>query len=129
MDKKFVLFPFCLFLILALGILALGQQTAEQEKAKIKKEQCLGCHGSFDKLAEKTANYKSPTGETISPHKYVPHKEKTEIPECTECHIAHEIPLKDKTTVVKPKEIEYCYNTTGCHHMHNLQACKTCHGE
>jgi hypothetical protein len=128
MEKKFALVLFCLFSILALGVMVLAQQSTEPEKPKIKKEQCLGCHGSYDKLAEKTANYKTPSEETTSPHKYVPHSEKTDIPECTECHTPHVIPLKDKATVVKPKEINLCYDTPGCHHMHTLQACKACHG-
>ena len=43
-------------------------------------QKCLACHGSFDKLAEKTANFKAPSGETTSPHRYVPHTDKTDIP-------------------------------------------------
>jgi hypothetical protein len=99
----------------------------DQEKPNIKKEQCLGCHGSFDKLAEKTAKYKTSTDETTTPHKYIPHSSKN-IPECEECHTPHEIPLKDKSKVVKANT-DLCYNTRGCHHMNNLNACKSCHGE
>jgi hypothetical protein len=128
MEKRSALFLFCLFLILALGVLALAQQAEAPDKAKIKKEQCLGCHGSYDKIIEKTAKYKAPSDEITSPHRYIPHAEKTDIPECTECHTPHAIPLKDKSTVVKPQNINFCYETPGCHHIHTLQACKTCHG-
>jgi len=125
MLKRIPSFLLSLILAMAFGVLHTGADA--QEKEKIKKEQCLGCHGSYDKLAEKTANYKADSGETLSPHRYIPHEEKTNIPECTECHTPHSIPLTDKSTVVKPKDLGFCHQT-GCHHMPNFQACKSCHG-
>jgi hypothetical protein len=121
MEKRLIL-----VLILAFGMSTLAISGAEQEKPKIKKEQCLGCHGSYDKLAEKTSDWKAPSGETTTPHRYVPHEEKTDIPECTECHTPHIIPLQDKSAVVKPKDIGFCFNPS-CHHMQNLKPCKECH--
>jgi len=122
----------CLFLssALLLGALALLAAAASQDNAQSKEKQtiaqkCLACHGSFDKLATKTANFKTPSGETATPHRYVPHEEKTDIPECTECHLPHPVPLEDKSKVVKPNDITYCFNS--CHHAHNLQPCKNCH--
>jgi hypothetical protein len=118
------LFILCVVLV-APSMLVL--RADDQEKQTISKEQCLGCHGSFDKLAEKTAKFKMPSDETTTPHRYIPHSSKN-VPECTACHTAHEIPLKDKSKVVKATP-DLCYSTRGCHHMNNLDACKTCHGE
>jgi hypothetical protein len=96
----------------------------EQEK-KVGKDVCLACHGSYDDIAAKTADWKAPSGETVTPHQYIPHEEKTEIPECTECHIPHPMPPESKDQVVKPTKIDYCYDS--CHHIKNLQKCSTCH--
>ena len=51
---------------------------------------CLDCHGPFDKLIKVSANYVAPSGEKISPHRYVPHDSKLEkdIPDCSHCHTA-----------------------------------------
>jgi hypothetical protein len=105
--------------------MALAQDTARQEEKQTVAQKCLACHGSFDKLAEKTANYRASSGETTTPHRYVPHAEKKDIPECTECHMPHTIPLEDKSKVVIPDKLTYCYS--GCHHASNLQPCKSCH--
>lgn len=124
-----------LYLVAALAILLLGtftllnaagsQDSAPGTEKKTVAQKCLACHGSFDTLAEKTANFKVPSGETSTPHRYVPHAEKTDIPECTECHLPHPVPLEDKSKVVKPDNITYCF--TSCHHASNLQPCKSCH--
>jgi len=114
-----------LTLTMVFGILMPDMSAGPQEAAKIAKPKCLDCHGPFDKLAEKTANYKTPSDETVTPHQYVPHADKTDIPECTECHVPHPVPLEDKSKVVKPDKLTYCYSN--CHHMSNLQPCKNCH--
>jgi hypothetical protein len=101
------------------------QEDAAKDEAKEATPKCLDCHGPFDKLAEATANYQAPSGEIVTPHQYVPHEEKKDIPECTECHKPHEIPLVDKSTVVKPNNLDYCYQS--CHHSNNFQPCSTCH--
>jgi hypothetical protein len=101
------------------------QETAPKEEKKIAAKTCLGCHGPYEKLREATADYKTDNGETVTPHQYVPHAEKTEIPECVECHEPHPIPLEDKSKVAKPQNLDWCYSS--CHHAHNLQPCKTCH--
>jgi len=92
---------------------------------KTEAQKCLACHGSFDKLAEKTADFKAPSGETTTPHRYVPHTSKTSIPECIECHVPHPIPLENKSDVVTRDNLSYCYQS--CHHPGNLQPCKNCH--
>ena len=107
-----------LALFLAFGALGLGLQS------NTPKDQCLTCHGPFEKLAKDTAGFKVPSGETGTPHRYVPHDTK-EIPECTECHVPHPVPLEDPTKVEKPEGVKWCYS--GCHHTSDLQPCKSCH--
>jgi len=62
---------------------------------------CLACHGPYEKIMAATASYCMPSGETTSPHKYVPHKSKN-IPECRNCHTAHALPPPSKASVRKP---------------------------
>jgi hypothetical protein len=86
---------------------------------------CLACHGSYDKIREATSNFKAASGEIITPHQYIPHNEKTDIPDCTECHTAHPVPLEDKSKVVLPKNLDWCYSA--CHHLSNFTPCGQCH--
>ncbi|HTY62522.1 MAG TPA: hypothetical protein VMG30_09720 [Acidobacteriota bacterium] len=116
--------------VLLLGTLTLLAAAAPQDNAqsgdkKTVAQKCLACHGSYEKLAEKTADFKAPSGETSTPHRYVPHDDKTGIPECIECHTPHPVPLQNKSDVVKPDKITFCYSN--CHHAQNLQPCKNCH--
>ena len=112
-------------LALTAGMLTLGSSAAPQkEDQKPTKTKCLACHGSFDKIAAATADYETPSGEKTTPHRYIPHAEKKDIPECTECHTPHPVPLEDKSKVVKAN-IDYCYGS--CHHARNLQPCSNCH--
>ncbi len=87
------------------------------------KETCQSCHGPFDKLVA-SANYQAPSGEKISPHRYVPHNatEVKAIPECSTCHEPHPVPLPAN---VPKGDVQWCYTT--CHHKHTFQACKDCH--
>ena len=82
---------------------------------------CLGCHGPYEKIIAATANYYMPSGETMSPHRYVPHKS-TNIPDCKNCHQAHPIPPASKASVPTPST-DWCYK---CHHA-NVLECGTCH--
>jgi hypothetical protein len=131
MKRKTTLCLILVTLMLLLGSFALLTAATLQEKSvpkaetKTVAEKCLACHGSFDKLAEKTAGFKASSGETVTPHRYVPHEDKKDIPECTECHIPHPVPLDDKSKVVKPDNVAWCYSS--CHHASNLQPCKNCH--
>jgi hypothetical protein len=111
-------------MLAAAGIAVEVPQKTIETKGVAKK--CLACH-SYEKIRTDTAKYKTSGGETATPHQYVPHKakEKGEIPDCTECHEAHPVPLVDKSKVVKPKDIAFCY--TACHHMSNLDSCTKCH--
>ncbi len=88
------------------------------------KETCLSCHGPFNKLVA-SANHQAPSGEKISPHRYVPHNPKNEakaIPECSNCHEPHSVALPPN---VPKGHVQWCYTT--CHHKHTFQACKDCH--
>jgi hypothetical protein len=92
--------------------------------------ECLGCHGPFSDLIKATTNYVAPSGEKVSPHRYVPHdsKEDENIPQCTQCHTAHALdPLPSKGSIdVSKISVQWCY--TSCHHQKNFTPCKTCHG-
>jgi hypothetical protein len=128
MKRRSALLLVAWSLALLLGAFSLATGAAPQEVKKIEikgvAQKCLGCHGSFDKIAADTAKFKASSGETVTPHQYVPHDEK-DIPDCTECHTPHPVPLTDKSAVVKPDNIDWCYTT--CHHANNLQPCKNCH--
>ncbi len=130
MNKRFaipaVTFLSALFFVFLVSATdAYMQEAASQAEDSDVAEKCLACHGPYDKLAEATSDYVAESGETVTPHMYVPHAEKQDIPACTECHVPHEIPLDDKTEVVKPDNLNYCYQS--CHHMRNFQTCSSCH--
>jgi predicted CXXCH cytochrome family protein len=82
---------------------------------------CLACHGPYENLIEKTAKYYMPSGETTSPHKYLPHKSKN-IPDCKNCHKPHALPPPPKQSIAEPST-DWCYT---CHHKGVLE-CGTCH--
>jgi hypothetical protein len=89
---------------------------------------CLDCHGPFSALILSSTNYVAPSGEKISPHRYVPHDSKLEkdIPDCSHCHTAHSLsslPAKGSIDLSKVKT-EWCFT---CHHEKNFQSCKDCH--
>jgi hypothetical protein len=131
MQQRSNRYLFVLALILLAGAFytlkaAVLQADAKKEEKQTTAQKCLACHGSFDKLAEKTVGFIAPSGETTTPHRYVPHADKTDIPECTECHIPHPVPREEISTQFRPeKKLAYCYQS--CHHASNLQPCKNCH--
>jgi hypothetical protein len=129
MQKRSTLF-FALTSTLLFGVSAfvtsaIPQDNAQKEETKTVAQKCLGCHGPYDKLAAATADFKAPSGETVTPHRYVPHADKKDIPECTECHKPHPVPLEDKSSVIKPDNVDWCYSS--CHHAQNFQPCNNCH--
>jgi len=116
-----------LALILTWNLSDSGKYADAAEKAAKGPEACLACHGgSFDKLIEKKTAHKAAGGETINPHKYIPHNEnKTEnVPDCLGCHSQHTIPPKGKIDLSKVN-IESCY--LSCHHQQNFERCSNCH--
>jgi hypothetical protein len=127
-DGYMIVKVFLIGIVLFLSAFDEGVVSAMQESGKppkVNNEQCLECHGPYEKLIKATSQWKTPGGETVTPHQYVPHATKAEIPKCTECHTPHVIPLQDKASVIKPKDVDYCYSV--CHHMRNLQKCQDCH--
>ena len=102
---------------------------AAQTVDKPSKAQCLGCHGPFEKLTAVTDKYTAPSGEKISPHRFVPHdsKKDEDVPECTNCHTAHALdPLPTHGSVDLSKvDVKWCYES--CHHEKNFTSCKECH--
>jgi len=122
MERRFtlLLLPFLLIFV----VFAFSQDNAGKPDQN-SKEGCLSCHGPYEKIIKATADFKTPAGDTATPHQYVPHDEKKDIPECTNCHTPQPMPPADKSQVVKPKDVEWCY--TSCHHAYNLQPCKNCH--
>lgn len=124
MNSRLVLSLVLAFLLGAFTIVGAIQQDTDQA-TMVEELACLECHGPYDKLAEATADYVTPSGEIATPHQYVPHKEKKVIPQCTECHKSHPIPLESMEQVVKPKYMDWCY--TRCHHSWDLQSCISCH--
>jgi len=113
-------------LIIFSVLLTVGAATPESGK-KVEAKTCLACHGPFDKIAEVTADFKTSSGEPVTPHQYIPHNEKTQanIPQCINCHKPHEMPPQGR--VEKPQNVDWCY--ARCHHMRNLQKCTACHNE
>jgi len=94
------------------------------------KSDCLGCHGPFEQIIAATSDYVAPSGEKLSPHRYVPHdsaKEDKNIPECTVCHVAHSLdPLPTKGSIDMSKmRVQWCYDS--CHHQGNFTPCQECH--
>lgn len=97
-----------------------AQSSVRQPSAKFKGEMsndlCFGCHGSYEELAEKTADstaLSDEQGRVVNPHA-VPDVEGHETPlECTSCHQMH------KTY----EPMQYC---EGCHHEGGFE-CGTCH--
>ena len=85
------------------------------------KDTCLGCHGPFDKLTSVTVNYQWQSGDKSSPHRYVPHDSK-DIPECSNCHKPHPVPLTSTKGLPKANA-EWC---NMCHHA-GFAPCKSCH--
>jgi|WetSurMetagenome_2_1015567.scaffolds.fasta_scaffold877356_1 predicted CXXCH cytochrome family protein len=83
---------------------------------------CLTCHGPFEALAARTADYVTDWDEKANPHVYVPHNSTT-IVECTECHDPHKIPFEQAADARKPS-VQWCYS---CHHAETLVNCSKCH--
>ena len=123
MGKGFALFSGVLVVLLVFGSAEFAAQEPKPPE-KMTKDLCLTCHGPFEKVIEKNVKFKFSEEETINPHRYIPH-DGQEALECTECHLPHKIPLEDKSTVVKPNNVEFCL--ASCHHMRNFQPCTACH--
>jgi len=124
MKKQFRSLWFTVFV----ATLVLGPAVCYSPAADVPKDECLGCHGPFDKLATAAPGYVAPSGEKIRPHYYVPHtsKEAKAVPECSNCHQSHPNPptAADIKAMGKPG-VDWCYST--CHHENDFVPCTKCH--
>ena len=108
----------------------LAAQTDSSASEATTKEACLNCHGPFETLTAKTPDYVAPSGETIVPHRFVPHSSGASkaIPECNNCHEGHPLPPEGAARKAPSKsDVQWCYTT--CHHENNFTPCKACHKE
>jgi hypothetical protein len=87
---------------------------------------CLKCH-PWEKVVAGSKDWKSPLGDKVNPHYYVPHtsKKAEDIPDCLKCHTAHALPPKDGEIDLKKMDVKWCY--TACHHEKNFIKCDKCH--
>ena len=101
------------------GVTADSKLPKRLRKAKIDEALCLGCHGSYEDLAEKTADCTVLTdsaGTVVNPHDLPEGADHAKI-DCLDCHTAHKAQEASETAL----------NTcTGCHHT-GVFECGTCH--
>lgn len=101
------------------GVTADSKLPKRLRKAKIDEALCLSCHGSYEDLAEKTADctvLTDSTGTVVNPHDLPEGADHAKI-DCLDCHAAHKAQEVSETTL----------NTcTGCHHT-GVFECGTCH--
>ena len=101
------------------GVTADSKLPKRLRKAKIDEALCLGCHGSYEDLAEKTADCTVLTdsaGTVVNPHDLPEGADHAKI-DCLDCHSMH----KEQSSMAT------AMNTcTGCHHAGTFE-CGTCH--
>lgn len=101
------------------GVTADSKLPKRLRKAKIDEALCLGCHGSYEDLAEKTADCTVLTdsaGTVVNPHDLPEGADHAKI-DCLDCHTAHKVQEVSEAT------LNAC---TGCHHT-GVFECGTCH--
>lgn len=111
-------------LILGWSGIVQGADKPNQSSTQNSKATCLSCHGPFEKFINQTLKYQT-DGQTINPHKTVPHDSKKieDFPDCVTCHKPHPLP---PPTGYKDKKVDLtvCYD---CHHNYQFQPCSNCH--
>jgi len=118
-----VFFSFCVAVNGFYSVHASGPTLATKEEGDVTTV-CLQCHGPFEKLASEPPNFTAPSGEKITPHRYVPHDLK-EIPDCLNCHHKHsENPTPAEIAALPKPNVKFCFE---CHHKENFTRCKDCH--
>jgi hypothetical protein len=110
-------------LFLSCRVAAEEKTAASTSSEKAETESCLGCHGPFGKLAERTSGYVTEQGEKANPHVYVPH-DSTNIPACDNFHGVHPLPVTPPSNIAK-SNVQYCYSA--CHHENDFAPCVECH--
>ena len=89
------------------------------KKTEVSEETCLSCHGSYEELAELTADSTVLTdnnGTVVNPHD-LPDVENHESITCTSCHEMH------SGVSIEESAMDKC---TDCHHS-SVFECGTCH--
>ncbi len=100
-----------------------GKAAVQPPPEKPTAEFCLGCHGPFETLAQRTSNYVTDQGEKVNPHVYVPHDSK-KITTCNDCHEVHPLTVTSPSNIAKAN-VQYCYSA--CHHVNDFTPCVQCH--
>lgn len=101
------------------GATADSKMPKKLKDTDIESDTCLSCHGSWQKLAEKTSGLTVLTdeeGTTVNPHE-LPAAHVDEKLNCIDCHTVHE------ESDIAQKSEDSCIS---CHHK-NVYACGTCH--
>jgi hypothetical protein len=127
--KRITLWGLFLAVAFVLGLyLSAATKVADAaDKAAQGPAACLACHGgSFETLVSKKPSFKAASGETVNPHRYIPHNEKKveSVPNCFDCHSMHPIPPKEKIDLSKIK-VDSCF--LACHHAQSFERCDNCH--
>ena len=109
-----------------IGAIVLCACMTSLQAAGTTKQDCLACHGPFDKLISKNIAVEADP-KPVNPHTSIPHTKTgkmDQIWECTMCHTPHAMPVKKDPNREKAN-VEACYQ---CHHQYNFQRCDACHG-
>jgi hypothetical protein len=126
-QKGMTLLGFLLLILIGSFYLSQTTKVADAvDKEPQGSTSCLSCHGgSFDKLADKKASFKTDSG-LVNPHQFIPHSEKKNgnVPNCLDCHTPHPNPPKERVDLSKVN-VENCY--VSCHHMQRFEKCGKCH--
>ena len=122
---------FALALVCMTTAAAVGQTEADAAHAmadEVPLEVCLACHGPAGTLRELTQDWVAPSGIPVNPHisfdvtqPVNPHASGEGMLLCTQCHVAHTIPLEEP---VPTAGIDSCID---CHHTGTFRTCTECH--
>ncbi len=99
------------------------KQPTRLKYAFIENDFCLGCHGSWEELAEKTVESTACTdvnGTVVNPHGF-PESADHDTIRCINCHRMHE--AQDQETLYASA----AHTCTLCHHSEEYVPCSTCH--
>ena len=106
-----------------LTVAACGTAAAADAPPPMTKDQCLACHGPFEKLVKKDFKIEA-VPNPINPHVFVPHIGQTkDFFDCLLCHQQHTIP-PEKGYHDKSATLDACF---GCHHTEEFAKCSSCH--
>ncbi len=107
--------------------------TSSTAAPNVSSDSCLRCHGPYEKVVQASANYaiQDGSGSKVNPHTVIDissskrHNTGKGVPECSNCHKPHPLPLASSKDVPEAN-VEFCYS---CHHQRNFIPCSQCHAE